>query len=211
METKEELVTHIKEWINVDEELKTLQKEIKLKRLQKKTLTASLVDVMKSNDLDCFDLNSGTLVYTKNKVKSTLSKKVLLNALKEYYGDQSEEIDKLSSHILNSRGESIKEGIVQREIIVTNGIDGEEEKKEAGSWGNQYCDKYVAAEYARARVAAKKIDGDVIYASKPFFTSLVLGILIKILRRKPLVLDIDDCVNSVNFSHRNSRSLDISC
>jgi len=111
METKEELVNHIKEWISVDEELKTLQKKIKLKRLQKKTLTTSLVDVMKSNDLDCFDLNSGALVYTKNKVKSTLSKKVLLNALKEYYGDQAEEIDKLSSHILNSRGESIKEGI----------------------------------------------------------------------------------------------------
>ena len=38
----------------------------------------------------------------------------------------------------------------------------------------------------------KKIDGDVLYASKPFFTSFGLGLLKKILSKRPLVLDIDD-------------------
>ena len=111
METKEQLIHHIKEWIKVDEEIKSLQKQIKAKRVEKKDLTGSLVDVMKTNEIDCFDINNGALVYTKNKVRSCLSKKLLLNALSEYYGDQPDEVEKLSTHILNSRKEVVKEGI----------------------------------------------------------------------------------------------------
>ena len=36
------------------------------------------------------------------------------------------------------------------------------------------------------------VDGDIIYASKPTFTSFGVGLLIKFLKNKPLVLDIDD-------------------
>ena len=38
----------------------------------------------------------------------------------------------------------------------------------------------------------KKIDGDVIYASKPLFSSFGIGLLKKALKKKPLILDIDD-------------------
>lgn len=38
----------------------------------------------------------------------------------------------------------------------------------------------------------KKIDGDVIYVSKPVMTSFLPGLLCKLFRRKTLVLDIDD-------------------
>lgn len=36
------------------------------------------------------------------------------------------------------------------------------------------------------------IDGDVIYVSKPLFTSLFIALLIKLLTKKPTILDIDD-------------------
>ena len=35
METKEQLIHHIKDWIRVDEEIKLLQKQIKAKRVEK--------------------------------------------------------------------------------------------------------------------------------------------------------------------------------
>lgn len=38
----------------------------------------------------------------------------------------------------------------------------------------------------------KKISGDVIYASKPLYTSFGIGLLKKFIERKPLILDIDD-------------------
>jgi glycosyltransferase involved in cell wall biosynthesis len=38
----------------------------------------------------------------------------------------------------------------------------------------------------------KKIDGDVIYASKPLFTSFGVGLIKKASKKRPLILDIDD-------------------
>ena len=48
METKDQLVTHIKEWLSIDEEIKLLKKEIKTRQEKKKNLTSDLVDVMKT-------------------------------------------------------------------------------------------------------------------------------------------------------------------
>ena len=70
METKDQLVQHIKEWITVDEEIKSLQKELKTRKEKQKNLTKELMDVMKTNEIDCFDLNDGKLVYTKSKTKT---------------------------------------------------------------------------------------------------------------------------------------------
>ena len=77
MATKEELVKNIKAWMKIDQEMKALQKELKDRRALKKTLSSSLVDIMKTNEIDCFDMTDGKLIYTKNKVKSALSKKHL--------------------------------------------------------------------------------------------------------------------------------------
>ena len=38
------------------------------KRKEKKLYTESLVDIMKTNDIDCFDMKSGKLIYTKKTV-----------------------------------------------------------------------------------------------------------------------------------------------
>jgi len=46
--------------------------------------------------------------------------------------------------------------------------------------------------YQQIRQLAKKIDGDVIYASKPLFSSFGMGLLAKHHSNKPLILDIDD-------------------
>ena len=75
---KEQLIENIKEWINIDNELKEIQKAAKERRQRKKDLTSSLVNVMKDNEIDCFDVNDGKLIYTQNKVKSNLTKKSLL-------------------------------------------------------------------------------------------------------------------------------------
>ena len=44
METKEELVANIKEWIKNDTEISTLQKELKARRNNKKILTEALME-----------------------------------------------------------------------------------------------------------------------------------------------------------------------
>lgn len=108
---KEQLVDNIKEWIQLDNELKELQRAAKERRDRKKDLTNSLVDVMKTNEIDCFDVNNGKLIYTKNKVKASLSKKTLLNALQNYYKDDPEEGKQVTEFLMNSREEKVKEFI----------------------------------------------------------------------------------------------------
>ena len=111
MDTKEQLVNHIREWIEIDNGISGLQKQIKELRENKKELTNSLVNVMKSNEIDCFDINDGKLIYSKSKVKKPIHKKTLLSALDNYFKEDSEMAKQLSEHILNSREETVKESI----------------------------------------------------------------------------------------------------
>ena len=108
---KELLVENIREWLRLDNELKELQQAAKERRQRKKELTINLVDVMKTNEIDCFDVTGGKLIYSVNKTRASLSKKHLLQALSTFFKDEPERVSDLSSFILNSREEQIKETI----------------------------------------------------------------------------------------------------
>ena len=113
--TKDELINNIREWIKIDTDIATLKSEIKNKQAQKKNLTENLVKVMKTNSIDCFDINGGSLVYNQKKTKKCLSGKFLLKQLENYYKDQPEVAKEITQHIMSNREETIKEDI-QRKI-----------------------------------------------------------------------------------------------
>jgi predicted nucleic acid-binding Zn-ribbon protein len=111
METKEELVNNIKEWIKIDNEIMKLQNEIKERKNKKKTLSESLMNVMKKNEIDCFDINGGALLYKKNKVKKPINAKNLMSVLQNYYKNDQKQAEDLTKHIMENREEQIKETI----------------------------------------------------------------------------------------------------
>jgi len=112
---KSVLVNNVKEWIEIDNELKELQKAAKERRQRKKELTEQLVNVMKTNEIDCFDINGGKLIYSKNKVRTALSKKHLLKALTMFYKNDPSQVTEVTNFILNSRDEKIKETIRRKQ------------------------------------------------------------------------------------------------
>jgi hypothetical protein len=114
METKEQLVNNIKEWIKMDNEIVQLKNEIKERNNKKKALTESLVSVMKTNQIDCFDINGGALVYKKNKVKKPINGKTLLVALQNYYKNEPKIAEDLAKHVMDSREEQVKETIKRK-------------------------------------------------------------------------------------------------
>ena len=114
METKEQLINNIKEWIKIDNEIAELKSEIKDKNSKRKNLTENLVTVMKKNEIDCFDINGGALVYKQNKVKKAINGKSLLLALQSYYKNDDKSAEELTKHILDSREEKVKETIVRK-------------------------------------------------------------------------------------------------
>jgi hypothetical protein len=112
MATKEELVNNIKEWMQIENEMKVLQKELKERREKKKLLTSTLVDIMKTNEIDCFDMTEGKISYTKSKVKQPLSKKYLMDCLGKYFEENPEiEAGDVANFVMENRQVKTTEGI----------------------------------------------------------------------------------------------------
>jgi hypothetical protein len=115
MDTKEQLVNNVKEWIKIDNEIVQLKHELKERNNKKKLLTNNLVTVMKSNSIDCFDINGGALIFKTNKTRKPINGKNLLSALRNYYKTDESMAEELAKHIMDSREEQVKETI-QRKI-----------------------------------------------------------------------------------------------
>ena len=114
METKEELVTNVKEWIKIDNEILQLKTQIKERNFKKKQLTDSLMNVMKKNEIECFDINGGALIYKKNTIKKPITGKTLLTTLQKYYENDQKMAEELTKHVLESREEKVKETIKRK-------------------------------------------------------------------------------------------------
>ena len=111
--TKDQLVNNIREWVKIDNEISQLRNEIKERNNIKKHMTETLVNVMKTNNIDCFDINEGALIYKKNTVKKPINAKTLLSSLQNYYKDQNVAED-LTKFIMDNREEQIKETIKRK-------------------------------------------------------------------------------------------------
>ena len=111
METKEQLVNNIKEWIKMDNEIVQLKNEIKERTNKKKQLTENLVSVMKTNNIDCFNINGGAIIYKKNKIKKPINGKSLLHILQTYYNNDKQIAEDLTKYVLENREDQIKETI----------------------------------------------------------------------------------------------------
>lgn len=114
METKEQLIHSIKEWVKLDNEIRILQKEQLYRKKEKEKWSEKLIAVMKQNEIDCFDLKDGNIQYMKKNVKKPITKKVLFSILSNYYKGDDEKALELNDYILNNREEVVKETIVRK-------------------------------------------------------------------------------------------------
>ena len=117
MNTKDKLVQNVKAWLQNDKELKALQNQIKERKKKKSELTEVLVEIMKSNEIDCFDITGGKIMYTQNRVKSALNKKHLMDSLEKYFeNNPNVQTEELSKFILDSRSIKTTESIRHKPI-----------------------------------------------------------------------------------------------
>ena len=109
--TKEQLKDYLRQWVRVENEISTLSAEIKKRKLIHQQLSSSLLRVMKQNDIDCFDIANGRIVYSKTKIRAPLNNGQLKSALKTYYKDDVEKASNLTEFLLASRVERTRESI----------------------------------------------------------------------------------------------------
>jgi hypothetical protein len=114
MENKEQLVKTIKEWVKIDNEIRTLQQQQLMRKKEKKTISDSLIDVMKKNEIDCFDINDGQIIYNKKNVKKPITKKMLLNVLSNFFENDTVKANELNNYILENREDVVRENIIRK-------------------------------------------------------------------------------------------------
>jgi hypothetical protein len=114
MDNKEILVKTAKDWVRLDNEIRTLQHEINVRKNEKKGLSSVLMNIMKQNEIDGFDINDGQIAYVKKNIKKPISKKLLLNLLSDYYKGDETKANELNNFILENREETTKETILRK-------------------------------------------------------------------------------------------------
>ena len=117
MDTKEKVVLSVKDWLKIDNEIIVLKKELKTKTDSKKQITNNLMNIMKTDNIDCFSINGGSLVYKKNVVNKPITSKVLHTTLQKYckVNGDIKIAEELTKYILDNR-EKIEKETIHRKI-----------------------------------------------------------------------------------------------
>jgi hypothetical protein len=115
METLDQLKQTVRDWVKLDNEIRTLNKEIVSRRNEKKDISKRLIEVMRENKLDIFDLKDGQLMYVKKNKKKPITQKQLLTLLSSYYKEDVSKAEEMHSYLMDNREEVVEESI-QRKI-----------------------------------------------------------------------------------------------
>ena len=111
---KELLVKNIKEWVKIDNELKALKTEENLRKKDKKEINDTLIELMRSNEIDCVDIKDGQICYSQKSIKKPITKKNLLNILAKYFQGDIDKAEHANDFILDNREEITKETITRK-------------------------------------------------------------------------------------------------
>lgn len=111
MDNKNKLIENIKEWVKIDNELRELKKQEKDRKCKQKELSKSLIEIMKENSIDEFDINQGKIIYKKKNIKKPITKKNLLEILSKYYKGDFLLASNMNKYIMDNREEITVESI----------------------------------------------------------------------------------------------------
>jgi hypothetical protein len=114
METKEQLIHVIKQWVKLDNEIAALKKEETIRKNEKKDVSVKLMEIMKKNEIDCFDIKDGQICYSKKSIKKPITKKNLMDTLIKYCKGDVLKASDINAFIIDNREEVVKETIVRK-------------------------------------------------------------------------------------------------
>jgi len=94
---KEELKSNVKQYLEIDDQIKALNKAISERRKTKKKLSEEILSTMKNFEIDNMNTKNGRLIYSVRKTTKPLNKKNLISGLNIYFKDEdkSEEVSKV--------------------------------------------------------------------------------------------------------------------
>ena len=114
MSDKDKLVENIKKWVKIDNEIKELKKLQNERKEIQKELSFTLMNAMKENNIDMFNMKQGSIHYKQNKIKKPITKKMLQEVLLKYYNNDLAKATDINEFILDNREEIVKETLIHK-------------------------------------------------------------------------------------------------
>lgn len=112
--SKQELIQTVKKWVYLDNQIKQMSNMLKQLRKDKKKHNENMIDMMKANHIDNFELKDGQIQYKKYASRETLTQKRLLEILSNHPQLQSEQVEVLNGYIYENRRVVEKDAIVRK-------------------------------------------------------------------------------------------------
>ena len=105
---------NVKDWVTLDDDIKTLQDAIKKRKKRINELTPQILDFMKRFNINDLNTQNGQLRYTTSLLAKPVNKNFLLSKLGEFFKD-SEKSEALTTYIYDNR---IKEEKVKLKRVI---------------------------------------------------------------------------------------------
>lgn len=111
MTSKQEVLTCIREWLRLENEMSAMAAKTTEMRKRKKIVSQSLMGLMRAANVDQFDnVQGGTIFHRKTTKPAPLTRKTLLATLQKLYHNEPK-ADEVMSFIMENRGEKTHEKI----------------------------------------------------------------------------------------------------
>ena len=99
---KEQLKTNVKNYLEMDDQIKALNKAIIERRKKKNELSEEILGTMKKFEIDNMNTKNGKLIYSSSKSTKPLNKSNLISGLNLYFKDE-DKAKNVSKLVLDSR------------------------------------------------------------------------------------------------------------
>ena len=120
MESKKEnnniVLCTVKSWVDIDNEFRESQKTQNLLKQEKKRISATLLELMKASNTDCYNTKDCQLLLKVKNSKKPLNKTNLLSMPSKYFPGDLDRATELNHFLLNSRNTVVSESIVRKDI-----------------------------------------------------------------------------------------------
>ena len=99
---KDNLKENVKEYLEIDDQIKALNKAIVERRKQKSKLSADILTMMNKFEIDNMNTKNGRLIYSVSNTSKPISKKNLVDGLNIYFKNE-DTAKSVSQIVLDSR------------------------------------------------------------------------------------------------------------
>ena len=114
MSDKQALLDVVKSWVTTDNQIRALSNKLRELRKEKKAQNEQMIQVMKANEIDNFDLKDGQIRYKKETKREALTQKKLLDILVKHPQLGEEQAKHLNQFVFDRRKVTEKDTVVRK-------------------------------------------------------------------------------------------------